>query len=166
MKENMLMKPIFSLMALVAVVGTGAFAFRSVTAETVADQAVTAACKCGEDCKCDPCECKKEGTIAVAAACKCGEDCKCDPCECKKDGTVAVAATCKCGEDCKCDPCECKKEGTVAVAACCADGACSSEKCCSENCTERTCSDGKCGRGGDCTECKSGEAAKTADTAI
>ena len=56
--------------ALSLAIGAGVYASNTET---------KAACCCGEQCKCNPCKCSKDG-------CKCGTECKCDG---------------KCGDHCK-----------------------------------------------------------------
>lgn len=137
------MKSMIILAAIAAVISTGAFALQSGTSQP-ADTGAKAGCKCGENCKCDPCKCGKDEAVAIAG-CKCGENCKCDPCECGKDEAAALAACpCpNCGEkecaDCQCTDCQCPN--------------CDCGKC------DTNCPCEKC----DCTDCKCGDEAVTAD---
>src|SRR5690606_25298008 len=94
-RKTSTMKSMILFAVIAAAISTGAYALRSDPADSAATGAA-AKCKCGDNCKCDPCECPKTDAVALAA-CKCGEDCKCDPCKCPKTEAVALAA-CKCGE--------------------------------------------------------------------
>lgn len=138
------MKSIFLIAAVAAIASTGAYALRS---------GDSGAATPGKPCCAGCCQ---TADVATMAACKCGEDCKCDPCKCPKTDATAVSATCeKCGENCKCDPCNCPKGDANALAACTCPG------CGSDNCTDCQCTDcqcplcdcGECGEDCPCDAC-------------
>ena len=108
------------LLAVVFVLSVVAFAYRSVTANPTSEVASSAACNCGESCKCDPCECGKQA--AKASCCQEGSCClaktadkaaccqdKASCCQdkaacCEGNASTAKAAAAKC----ECDPCKCE----------------------------------------------------------
>ncbi|TWT66827.1 hypothetical protein Pla123a_45250 [Posidoniimonas polymericola] len=111
---------------LLAVIAVGLFAYRSTAGDkSEALSATTAACDCGDDCKCDPCKCGEGETASCCQDGVCAKEgcCASDGCECCTGGT------------CDCDACECEDgqcDGACAGSCCTKDEAACSGSCCSK----------------------------------